>query len=101
MNVAVRPRVRHTPTRPSVEAPPLAPLPASEQAATARQAESQTQRWFAILGVPFVLGAVFFGLAVGLGKEWPMVPAFLFGPFLLIAGYVYLCLSSDSNATST
>ena len=30
-----------------------------------------------------------------------MVPAFLFGPFLLIAGYVYLCLSSDSNRTST
>lgn len=101
MNVVVRPRVRYTPTRSSVEAARLAPPQASDQAAIAREAESPSHRWFVILGVPFVLGAAFFALALGLDKEWPMVPAFLFGPFLLIAGYVYLCLSSDSNRTST
>ena len=60
MNVVVRPRVRYTPTRSSVEAARLAPPQASDQAAIAREAESPSHRWFVILGVPFVLGAAFF-----------------------------------------
>ena len=62
--------------------------------------ESETHRWFLVLGIPFVLGATFFGLAVGLGAEWPMMPAFFLGPFVLIASYIGLMLTSDTNTTS-
>jgi len=61
---------------------------------------SDTHRWFLFLGIPFVLGATFFGLAVGLGAEWPMVPAFFLGPFLLTASYIGLMLTSDTNTTT-
>ena len=61
---------------------------------------SATHRWFLFLGIPFVLGAAFFGLAVGLGAEWPMVPAFFLGPFLLTASYIGLMLTSDTNTTT-
>ena len=47
-----------------------------------------------------MLGAAFFGLAVGLGAEWPMVPAFFLGPFLLTASYIGLMLTSDTNTTT-
>ena len=49
--------------------------------------ESEIHRWVAVLVVPFVLGAGFFGLALALGEEWPIVPAFMLGPFVMIAGY--------------
>jgi hypothetical protein len=55
-------------------------------------------RWFVFLGIPFVLGALFFGLAIAFDAEWPLTPAFLFGPLLMIAAYIYLCLSSEANA---
>ena len=47
-----------------------------------------------------MLGAAFFGLALALGQEWPIVPAFMLGPFVMIAGYIYLSLTSDANTTS-
>ena len=92
MSVAVRPPVRLDSIVPAA--------PVEDAAASAKAAESQTHRWFLILGVPFVVGASFFALAIGTGTEWPMAPAFLLGPLVMIAGYIYLSLSSDSNTES-
>jgi hypothetical protein len=77
---------------------PLAPVdrvppPAAEQPRT-----SGAGRWFVFLGIPFVLGAFFFGLAIAFDTEWPLTPAFLFGPLLMIASYIYLCLSAETNS---
>ena len=74
--------------------------PIVEPVATAAQAGSETHRWLLIIGIPFVLGATFFGLAIGLGAEWPMAPAFVLGPLLMIAGYIVLCLTSEANTTT-
>jgi hypothetical protein len=41
--------------------------------------------------------AAFFALAVGLDTEWPIAPAFLLGPLVMIAGYIYLSLTSEAN----
>lgn len=60
---------------------------------------SETHRWLLIIGIPFVLGASFFGLAIGLGAEWPMAPAFVLGPLLMVAGYIVLSLTSEANTT--
>ncbi|HUK44034.1 MAG TPA: hypothetical protein VLV28_01955 [Gaiellaceae bacterium] len=70
-----------------------------ESAEKVEPAWSHLNRWFLFLGIPFVVGASFFALAIGLGAEWPMAPAFLLGPLLMIAGYIYLSLTSDSNTT--
>jgi hypothetical protein len=61
---------------------------------------SEIHRWLLVLGAPFVLGAAFFGLAIALDAEWPMAPAFVFGPLLMIAGYIVLSLTSEANSTS-
>ena len=91
------PLVKPRQARPGkVVTPLLAPQVAETASATA--ASSPLSRWFLLLGIPFVLGAAFFGLALGLGDEWPMIPAFLFGPFLLVAAYIYLSLTSDTNS---
>ena len=90
MAVLVRPPAKLAEQRPA-ELPPLAPV----EAGTAHS--SQTGRWFLVLGVPFVLGASFFALAIGLRAEWPMTPAFILGPLLMICGYIYLSLTSESN----
>ncbi len=66
---------------------------------TTEHVEAETHRWFLFLGIPFVLGATFFGLAIGLGAEWPMIPAFFLGPFVLVASYIGLMLTSDTNTT--
>jgi hypothetical protein len=92
MTVTVRQRVRQKPAarrapRPAYAPPVETPPP------------SGASRWFLVLGVPFVLGAGFFGLAIGLDAEWPMVPAVLLGPVLLISAYLYLSLTSDTNTT--
>ena len=63
-------------------------------------AGSDTHRWFLFLGIPFVLGFTFFGLAIGLRAEWPMIPTFFFGPFLLVVAYIFLLLTADSNTSS-
>ncbi len=56
----------------------------------------EENRWLLYLGTPFLLSAVFFALAIGV-SEWFMVPAVILGPGLMIAAYVYLGLSSDTN----
>jgi hypothetical protein len=107
MSVLARPETRPT----SDPSRPVEPRQAFTQQATPLVAEtttqpvaaatgSETHRWFLLLGIPFVLGAAFFGLAVGLGAEWSMVPAFFLGPFLLTATYIALMLTSDTNTTS-
>ena len=45
-------------------------------------------RWFLLLGIPFVLGAFFFGLTIALNATWPMAPAFFLGPLLMIVSYI-------------
>ena len=91
MSVLDRPRTDFDSTlvapRPAVEAPVEQPL----------FSEHQTHRWALTLLVPFVLGAASFALAIGLDANWPMIPAFFLGPFLLIALYVVLMLTSEGN----
>jgi len=91
MSVLVRPQIRRPPV--VVEVEPRAEI------AEVEPSWSHLNRWFLILGIPFVVGASFFALAIGLGAEWPMAPAFLLGPLVMIAGYIYLSLTSDSNTT--
>jgi hypothetical protein len=91
MNVLVTPPRRQPQT---VLEPPAALQPVEVPEAITADGHN---RWFLVLGIPFVVGAAFFGLAIGLDEEWPMTPAFLFGPLVMIAAYVYLCLTSDSN----
>jgi hypothetical protein len=62
--------------------------------------EHLAHRWAFVLLVPFVLGAASFALAIGLDANWPMIPAFFLGPFLLIALYVVLMLTAEANSTS-
>ena len=83
-------RAVRTPEHRRVFTPQPARAPVEETAAP-------SHRWLLLLGIPFVLGFAFFALAVGIGSEWPMVPAVVFGPVLLIATYLYLSLTSDSN----
>ena len=99
MNVVTPPQ-RHQQT--VVEPPPVAlqPVAAPVEAAEAFPA-AEHHRWFLILGIPFVVGAAFFALAIGLDSEWPMTPAFLLGPLVMIAGYVYLGLTSNTNTDAT
>jgi hypothetical protein len=89
MNVLAAPRIprRTAPTK-------VVPVPV---AAPVTVPQAGYSRWWKLLGIPFVLGASFFGLAVGLGAEWPMIPAFMLGPFLFAACLLVLMLSSDSN----
>ena len=89
----VEPRPAPAPaiSRPTVE-------PADDAAFSTPAASRAAHRWIITLVVPFVIGAAFFALAIGLGSEWPMVPGFLLGPLAMIAGYVYLSLTSDSNS---
>jgi hypothetical protein len=103
MTVLVRPPARsdsvETLVGPRRSDTPLvgAPVAPASPEATSSLLSSASRRWLLVLGPPFASGAMVFGLALALGAEWPMVPAFQLGPFLLIAGYVYLSLTSDSN----
>ena len=91
--------VLHSPTR----TPPheIEPFSLDVEAAPVVEATSfaghEIHRWVAVLATPFVLGAVFLALAIGLDAEWPMAPAFLLGPLVLISGYIYLSLTSEAN----
>jgi hypothetical protein len=92
MSVLATPRPRTSLPEPA--ALELAPEPA-EAFST-----SEVHRWVAVLVVPFILGAFFFALAVGLGEEWLIAPAFLLGPLVMISSYIYLSLTSEANTTS-
>ena len=106
MSVLARPETRPKsdpnrlgePRQDFTQAAPLLVETTTQPAAAATG--SDTHRWFLFLGIPFLLGAAFFGLAVGLGAEWPMVPAFFLGPFLLTVSYIGLMLTSDTNTTT-
>lgn len=93
MSALAHPRISEAPQPPLAEVSPATRQPAAEPDHDPRAAH----RWYLILGAPFILGAVFFGAAVGFGVEWPMAPAFLLGPLVMIGGYIYLSLTSDSN----
>ena len=91
MTVTARPYARRKPPVGSVAIEPTpvaAALPASGAGHLVR-----------VLGIPFVLGASFFALAIGLGAEWPMIPAVIFGPILLIAALIFVMLTADANST--
>ena len=90
--------VLHPPTRtPPHELEPFSLFvePAPDEAPSF--ADHEIRRWLAVLGVSFVLGAVFFALAIALDAAWPIAPAFLLGPLVMISGYVYLSLTSEAN----
>ena len=94
MSTLVHPPVRQAPPR--IAEP--TPLEAGEIEELSPITTRETHRWVALLVIPFVLGAVFFGIAIGFDMQWPMAPAFLLGPLPLITAYIYLALSSDANS---
>jgi hypothetical protein len=61
------------------------------------RATVEIRRWVEIMGVPFVLAAVFFGAAINSGQQWLMGPAVVLGPTLMIIALVYVMLSHDGN----
>ena len=78
--------------------PPLAPVERTEPEPTFSSHEMH--RWAFVLLAPFVVGAAFFALAIGLDAEWPIVPAFMLGPLVMISAYIYLSLDAEANTTS-
>jgi hypothetical protein len=95
------PQERRSGSTPSRQVKPRRAFTLHEKQAAVAHAGSDTHRWFLFLGIPFVLGFTFFGLAIALGAEWPMIPTFFFGPFLLVIAYIVLCLTSDANNTTS
>lgn len=79
---------------PAVHAVP-APVVNSENPAVAAAEE---RRWLMVLGVPFILAAIFFALVIGTGWRFWMAPVLIFGPGLIIFGFIYLGLTSDTNS---
>ena len=77
--------------------PPLAPAEATEPEPFSSH---ELHRWAFVLLAPFVVGAAFFGLAIGLDAEWPIVPAFMLGPLVMISAYIFLSLGSEANTTT-
>lgn len=71
------------------------PAGAAAAATPAAVAEAEEHRWLRILIVPFILGASFFALSME--SEWWMIPAFLFGPLLLVMEIIYLSLNVGSQ----
>jgi hypothetical protein len=68
--------------------------PAADQVA---QAAAELRRWALFLGIPSLLSAAFFMVAIGTGQLWPIGGSLVTGPGLLIAVVIYLGLSSDTN----
>ena len=54
-------------------------------------------RWLVLLGIPFVVGGALFGAAISSGQMWLLGPAAVFGPGVMILGFTYLALTSDTN----
>ena len=72
--------------------------PADPTRTAASASSAEISRWVLFLGIPFVVSAAFFGAAIGTGITWFMAAAFGLGPELMIVGYIYLSLTSDSNS---
>lgn len=62
-------------------------------------ASAEERRWLLMLGIPFVMSACFFAATIGTGILWLLAPAMVLGPALIILGFVYLGISSDTNAS--
>jgi hypothetical protein len=93
MSTLVHPPLRQAP--PTIVKPTTAPAVEIEQ--RSRFSPREMHRWVGLLVVPFILGAAFFAIAIGLDVQWAMAPAFLLGPLSMISGYIYLALTSDAN----
>jgi len=62
-------------------------------------AATEERRWLLLLGIPFVVSACFFAATIGTGILWLLAPAMVLGPALIILGFVYLGISSDTNGS--
>jgi len=60
---------------------------------------AEEHRWLLSLGIPFVVSAACFAAAIGTGWGWLIGPALVLGPMVIIVGFIYLGLSSDTNRT--
>jgi hypothetical protein len=76
--------------QPVVTPPPVASPPSAEAA--------EQRRWVIPLVLAFTWSAAFFAAAVGTGFLYLLAPAGL-GVGLIILGFVYLGLTSDTNAS--
>ncbi len=63
-------------------------------------AAREQRRWISVLAVPFILSSSFFAATIGTGILWLLAPAMVFGPGLLILAFIYLSITSDSNASA-
>ncbi len=63
---------------------------------SSRDAGAEQRRWVIPLVLSFTWSAAFFAAAIGTEKLWLLAPAGL-GIGLIIIGFVYLGLTSDSN----
>jgi hypothetical protein len=88
------PQARPEPLRLAPPAPAAVLVSAGDASAAAVAEEHRWVRW---LVLPFVLGAALFAAAVASGVVALIGPAMLFCPGLVILGFVYLSLTSDSN----
>jgi hypothetical protein len=60
-------------------------------------AAAEEQRWLKVLIIPFLIGASFFAAAIGTGHLWLIGPAMFFSVAMVIFGFIYLALTSESN----
>jgi hypothetical protein len=51
-----------------------------------------------LLVPPFLVSALFFTFAIATETPELIAPAVFFGPMLIILGFIYLGLTSDSNS---
>jgi hypothetical protein len=101
MSVAqIQPRPRTQAAPEPLRSVELAPVPAPVvDASTAPPDESaETNRWLLFLVPPFLVSALFFTLAIGTKTPELIAPALFFGPMVIILGFIYLGLTSDSNS---
>jgi hypothetical protein len=63
------------------------------------EASAEVNRWAILMGIPFILSALFFMGAIATGREWLIGGSLFTGPGLLVAAVIYLGMSSDTNGT--
>ena len=93
MSIAPTTTSTRAPLSASVHALPTAAQPTDHS----YEAVAEERRWLRMLVPPFVVSAALFAAAVGTGHLWLMGPAMVLGPGLIILGFVYLGLTSDTN----
>jgi hypothetical protein len=93
---------------PPAHPPPLTVVPAgrvepipTRPAGRSETARAEERRWLLMLGVPFAVSAALFAATIGSGLLWLLGPAMVVGPGLIILGFVYLGLTSDTEGTGT